>query len=89
MEIQTVQAIVELLMQFGFAGVFAYLYMLERKAHEETRRVLIETLREIAGLRAALIRPQYVSPDDPTTPSRRVRPVTDEERARFNQLHPD
>lgn len=47
-------AIVQLATQGLFSVVFLWLYMTERKGHEETRKILYETLREIAGLRVAL-----------------------------------
>lgn len=53
---QQLSEIVQLATQGLFSVVFLWLYMTERKAHEETRRMLYETLREIAGLRVSIMR---------------------------------
>ena len=51
-------SIVQLATQGLFSVVFLWLYMAERKSHEETRKMLYETLREVAGMRFNLIRQQ-------------------------------
>lgn len=48
-------SIVQLATQGLFSVVFLWLYMAERKAHEETRKMLYETLREVAGMRVNLL----------------------------------
>lgn len=48
-------SIVQLATQGLFSVVFLWLYMAERKSHEETRKMLYETLREIAGMRVSLM----------------------------------
>lgn len=48
-------AIVQLATQGLFSIVFLWLYMAERKSHEETRKMLYETLREVAGMRVSLL----------------------------------
>jgi len=54
-------AIVQLATQGLFSVVFLWLYMSERKAHEETRRMLFETVREVAGMRVNLRQQEAVT----------------------------
>ena len=49
-------SIVQLATQGLFSVVFLWLYMAERKSHEETRKMLYETLREVAGMRFNITR---------------------------------
>jgi len=46
--------VTQLMTQGVFSLVFLVLYFREQRAHEETRRALYATLREIAGLRHSL-----------------------------------
>lgn len=66
---EQLSSIVQLATQGLFSVVFLWLYMAERKSHEETRRVLYETLREVAGMRVSLQLQQHDAA--PTDPSRR------------------
>lgn len=68
---QQLSALVQLAMQGSFSIVFLWLYMAERKAHEETRRVLYDTLREVAGMRVSLQLAQHPADTAPTDPTRR------------------
>lgn len=45
-----------ILAQLGFSAVFFYLYTRERADRAEAQKELIDTLREIAGLRQQLLR---------------------------------
>jgi len=46
--------IIELFNQVGIWGVFALLFYQERKAHEQTRKLWVDDLRDIAGLKQHL-----------------------------------
>ena len=47
-------SVVQLATQGVFSVVFLMLYFQERKAHDETRKMLYETLREVSGLHRPL-----------------------------------
>lgn len=51
--------LVDLAQSFGIWIVFMYLYISEKRAHEQTRMEYRQDLREIAGLRQNLQRTQY------------------------------
>jgi hypothetical protein len=51
-----INSIIQLISQGVFSVVFIWLYFLERKAHDETRKALYEVLKEVAGLRVSLVR---------------------------------
>lgn len=51
--------LVDLAQSFGIWIVFMYLYISEKRAHEQTRLEYRQDLREIAGLRQNLQRTQY------------------------------
>ncbi len=48
------QIISDVVQNFGFWAIFAWLYMSEKKAHNETRARYFEDLREFAGIRAVI-----------------------------------
>lgn len=52
------KTLVDLAQSFGIWIVFMYLYISEKRAHEQTRREYRDDLREIAGLRQNLQRTQ-------------------------------
>lgn len=49
-ESEIVAIVTDLFSSVGMWAVFAYLFVQERKSHDETRRQHNEDLREIAGL---------------------------------------
>jgi hypothetical protein len=55
-------SLAQLATQGLFSVVFLWLYMQERKAHDETRKALYEVLREIAGLRVSLNKTDHPAP---------------------------
>ena len=50
MDTDIVSVLSDLVSNVGMWGVFAFLYISERKAHDKTRRHWNEDLREVAGL---------------------------------------
>ncbi len=60
--------IIEIFNTVGMWAVFALLFYQERKAHENTRRLWVEDLRDIAGLKQTL----KASPPTPSTKSGQV-----------------
>lgn len=48
------QIILDVVQNFGLWAIFAWLYMAEKKAHNETRTRYFEDLREFAGIRAVI-----------------------------------
>lgn len=50
-QFDTLMAVIQ---NFGMWGIFGWLYLLERKAHEETRKLWIDDLRDIAFLKRSL-----------------------------------
>jgi len=56
MDSELVSIITDLAGTVGMWSIFAWLYITERKSHNETRKLWNEDLREIAGLRHALER---------------------------------
>jgi hypothetical protein len=51
---EDLQMVLDVVQNFGLWGIFAWLYMAEKKAHNETRTRYFEDLREYAGIRAAI-----------------------------------
>lgn len=49
-------AIVDLAQTFGTWAIFLWLFVNERSAHEATRKEYREDLRDVAGLRASLVK---------------------------------
>lgn len=45
---------IDLIREFGFWIVFAWLYIQEKKAHLETRAAYFDDLRDLAGVRSQL-----------------------------------
>lgn len=56
---ELIKNLLDLVQSFGIWIVFMYLYINEKKAHEQTRVEYRQDLREIAGLRQNLQRTQY------------------------------
>lgn len=52
--------LLDVVQSVGMWAVFLYLFINERKSHESTRRQYREDLREVAGLRQSINRPQAV-----------------------------
>lgn len=50
MNADAIGQILSMVSQFGWAAVFLYLYVNEKKSHEETRRLYRDDLRDMAGL---------------------------------------
>lgn len=53
-ELNGVQAVANLVQDFGVWAIFAYLYISEKRAHKETTQQHKDDLREIAGMRHRL-----------------------------------
>lgn len=53
---ETITQILNLVQSAGMWVVFLYLYISEKKAHNETRKDYRNDLREVSGLRQNLIR---------------------------------
>lgn len=56
-------AVLDLLQNFGFSALFLWLYMIERKAHAETRARYFEDLREWAAISRAKSDSRAPKPD--------------------------
>lgn len=56
MDNQSIEVISNLVQTIGLWAVFAWLFVQERAAHNETRQKWLDDIREIAGLRTALRR---------------------------------
>jgi len=54
MEQDAFNTLMQLVQSVGMWAVFAYLYIQERKAHDDTRRLWLDDLRDIAGLKRSL-----------------------------------
>lgn len=63
-QFDSVMALVE---RFGMWIFFASLFLIERKAHAETRKLWLDDLRDIAGLKASLRRDTSLNGDRPVT----------------------
>lgn len=68
MENELVSVITDLASTVGMWAVFAWLYISERKAHDKTRRLWNEDLRDIAGLKTTLGNVPPPLPDNPSIP---------------------
>jgi len=56
MEQAQFEVLMSIVQSVGMWAVFAWLYITERKAHDETRQRWLDDLRDVAGLKASLRR---------------------------------
>lgn len=48
------QFLMEIVQSVGMWAIFAYLYLNERRHHDDTKKAYIEDMRDIAGMRPTL-----------------------------------
>ncbi len=64
MDSEAVSIISDLASSVGMWAIFAYLYISERNAHNKTRKLWNEDLRDIAGLKPHLEKHPPTPPND-------------------------
>jgi len=71
MEQAQFEVLMSIVQSVGMWAVFAWLYITERKAHDDTRQRWLDDLRDIAGLKASLKRAEGLNGDRPSTEPRK------------------
>ena len=66
-DLQIVQMILDIVQSVGVSGAVLFLYVSEKRSHEETRRQYRADLREIAGFQANIVRRERIAGNDNAT----------------------